>query len=319
MTNAPQPKSSGPKQAVIKWLLDGDPSIRWQVMRDFTDAPDAVIATERSRIAETGWGAALLGMQSPEGNWGGEPDKRHWMITMDALVLLKEMGLDPEGDAARRAIGLVREHITWWQLDGRPYFEGETEPCINGRILGTGAYFGEPTGRVLERLLGEQLEDGGWNCEAPPSSRSSFNTTICVLEGLLDYERAHGADAKVTEARVRGQEYLLERRMFRLLSSGAVIDRKWMKFSYPNFWHYDVLRGLHYLSQAGVEPDERVAEAVDLVAKGQHQNGRWPRQFVHDDRTNLEMEGRQGTASRWITLRALRVLEWYSGRSKGNG
>jgi hypothetical protein len=223
--------------------------------------------------------------------------------------------LDPTSEEARRSIGLVRDRVTWWQLDGRPFFDGETEPCINGRILACGAYFGEKSERLVDRLLGEQLEDGGWNCEAPPSRRSSFHSTICVLEGLLEYEKARGANVAVTEARIRAQEYLMDRGMFRSRSSGKVIDRNWKRFSFPTTWHYDVLRGLDYLRNAGVNPDERIAEAVDLVAKKQHQNGRWPLQNPHPDRIDFDLEGGTGTASRWNTLRSLRVLDWYSAGS----
>ena len=141
-----------------------------------------------------------------------------------------------------------------------------------------------------------------------------MHTTICVLEGLLEYARARGATAAVTEVRVRGQEYLLERRMFRSLSSGEVIDRRWTRFSFPTTWHYDVLRGLDYLRSAESEPDERAAEAVELVAKRRHQNGRWPLGNLHPDPVRFDMEGAKGTASRWITLRALRMLGWYSAR-----
>jgi hypothetical protein len=233
------------------------------------------------------------------------------MTTVDALALLKDLGADPAGGDVRRAIGLVRDRITWWQLDGRPYFDGETEPCINGRILAAGAYFGEASDRLVDRLLEEQLEDGGWNCEAPPSKRSSFHSTICVLEGLLEYEKARGATTAVTHARVRAQDYVLERRMFRSLTSGEVIDRHWTRFSFPTTWHYDVLRGLDYLRSAGVDPDERVAEAVELVEKRRHQNGRWPLHLLHPVRVPRDMEAEVGKASRWNTLRALRVLDWY--------
>ncbi len=180
------------RSAVIKWLLDSDPSIRWQVMRDLTDEPGEAVAAERSRVASEGWGAQLLGLQTPDGHWGDD-QKHGWMTTNDALAILKDLGVDPASEQVRKAIGLVRDRITWWQLDGRPFFDGETEACINGRILAAGAYFGEDSERLLERLLGEQLEDGGWNCEAPPSKRSSFHSTICVLEGLLEYEKARGA------------------------------------------------------------------------------------------------------------------------------
>jgi len=300
------------RKAVTKWLLDSDPSIRWQVMRDLCNEPDEVVAADRSRVALEGWGALLLDLQTPSGDWGD--DKEHgWMTTNDALTLLRALGADPASDKVRRAIGLVQDRITWWQLDGRPFFDGETEACINGRILGSGAYFGVDVDRLLDRLLDEQLEDGGWNCEAPPSRRSSFHSTICVLEGLLEYEKANGAEAAVTQARARAEYYLLERRMLRSLSSGEVIDRRWTRFSFPTVWHYDVLRGLDYLRSAGVKPDERVAEAVEVVEGRRHQNGRWPLNVLHADRTRipLELEAEVGRASRWNTLRALRVLDWY--------
>jgi hypothetical protein len=299
--------------AAMKWLLDSDPAVRWQVMRDLTDEPDDVVAAERARVASEGWGARLLDLQSPRGQWGRDDDEG-WMTTVEALVLLKDLGVDPAADRVRRAIGLVRDRITWWQLDGRPYFDGETEACINGRILAAGAYFGQASDRLLDLLLNEQLEDGGWNCQAPKSKRSSFHSTICVLEGLLEYQKVRGATAAVTRARLRAQEYLLERRMLRSLTSGEVIDRIWTRFSFPPTWHYDVLRGLDCLRSAGVEPDERVAEAVELVRKRQHQNGRWPLNVVHPQRVPIDMEAGVGKASRWNTLRALRVLDWYGHR-----
>ena len=300
------------RSAIVKWLLESDPSIRWQVMRDLAGEPGEAVAAERSRIAVEGWGAQLLALQTPHGNWGD--DTRHgWMPTTDALTLLRQLGADPAHEKVRRAVGLVRDRITWFQLDGRPFFDGETEACINGRILGAGAYFGAPVDRLLERLLTEQLDDGGWNCEAPPSKRSSFNSTICVLEGLLEFEKAQGPTDGVTDARRRAHDYLLERRMLRSLSSGKVINRRWTRFSFPTVWYYDVLRGLDYLRSAGVEPDDRMAEAIEIVEERRHQNGRWPLNHLHPDRTRLplELEADIGKASRWNTLRALRVLDWY--------
>jgi hypothetical protein len=302
------------ERAVIEWLLDSDPSIRWQVMRDLTNEPDEVVAAQRSRVGSEGWGARLLALQAPEGRWWADTDPWPLKGTIFTLVLLKDLGLDPSSEEARSAIGRVREGKTWHPFAGRPFFDGETEACINGRILEVGAYFGHSSDQLLQQLLGEQLGDGGWNCDAPQSQRSSFHSTICVLEGLLEYERARDATVEVTEARVRAQEYLLERRMFRSLSTGNVIDCNWMRFSFPPTYHYDVLRGLDYLRSAGVEPDERVAEAIDLVAKKQNQNGRWPLENPHPDRVPLDMEGGPDTPSRWNTLRALRVLHWYAAR-----
>ncbi|MGF1622801.1 MAG: squalene cyclase [Rhodomicrobiaceae bacterium] len=298
--------------AVMTWLLDADPSIRWQVMRDLTGEPAETVAAERSRVAHEGWGARLLDLQTPDGHWSDEQE-HGWMTTTDALMLLRELGAEPADEKVARATGLVQERIRWWQLEGQPFFDGETEACINGRILAGGSYFGADVEPLLERLLSEQLEDGGWNCEAPPSVRSSFHSTICVLEGLLEYEKTRGPSPTVTQARGRGQEYLLERRMFRSLTSGEIINERWTQFSFPVVWVYDILRGLDYLRSTGVPPDERVAEAVALVAGRRQPDGRWPLDLLHADRTRIpfELEDRIGKPSRWNTLRALRVLDWY--------
>ena len=304
---------------VIEWLLDSDPSIRWQVMRDLTNEPHAVVATERSRVAVEGWGARLLSLQEPDGNWGGGPWVfQSWSSTMETLTLLREMGLDPASPQARKAISLAHDTVDWGPYHGHsPFFEGEVEPCINGRVLACGAYYGEASDRLVDRLLSEQLQDGGWNCEAPPSKRSSFNSTICVLEGLLEYEKAKGPTSAVKNARLRGQEYLLERKLFRSLSTGKVIDRDrksdcdWREFSFPTRWRYDVLWGLDYMRKTGAGPDERAAEAIDLVAGKQYQDGRWPLGNPHPGKVHFDMESGRETASRWNTLRALRVLKWY--------
>jgi hypothetical protein len=299
-----------PRPAHLKWLLDSDPAIRWQVMMAFTgEAPNA-IAVERSRVATEGWGAQLLAKQSPAGDWGGGPK---WdLIALWSLVVLKDLGLDPASKEARQMIDRVDKRLVFKPLNNRPFLHGETEPCINGRILGIGSYFKEPNDALANQLLGEQLEDGGWNCEAPKSRRSSFHTTICVLEGLLEYQRAGRKSAAVIKARERAENYLLERRMFRSLRTGEVIDKRWLRFSFPTFWHYDVLRGLDYLRNAGIKPDSRVSDAIEAVKERRHQNGRWPLNLLHPEHIPLEMEAGVGRASRWNTLRALRVLRWYN-------
>jgi hypothetical protein len=314
-----------PRPATLEWLLDSDPAIRWQVMRDLTDEAPIAIAAERSRVATHGWGAQLLARQSPAGNWGGSPrgwradlpkDDRDLLITLYTLVVLKDLGLDPASAEARKMIDRVDKRLVFKRLNNRPYLQGETEPCINGRILGIGSYFKEPNDALANRLLGEQLADGGWNCEAPQSRCSSFHTTICVLEGLLDYERAGRKSAAVTKARKRGENYLLERRMFRSLRTGEIIKNRWLRFSFPTFWYYDVLRGLDYLRNAGIKPDSRSREAIGIVIERRHQNGRWPLNLLHPEYIPLKMETAVGSASRWNTLRALRVLRWYENSTK---
>ena len=182
---------------VIDWLLDADPSIRWQVMRDLTDTPAKIVAGERARVASEGWGPRLLDQQRPDGQWGDGVATPFWWSNMYTLVFLRDLGLDPASARARTAIDRVRDNVTWGpEFGDSPFFEGEVEPCINGRVVALGAYFGERSDRLVDRLLGEQLADGGWNCEAERGSvRSSFHTTICVLEGLLAFEQAFGANS----------------------------------------------------------------------------------------------------------------------------
>jgi hypothetical protein len=297
-------------------------------MRDLTDAPADEVAAERARVATAGMGARLLALQAPDGRWGGAAWNRGWDSTMHVLTLLQQMGLDPAGDEARRAVGLVRDRVTWQgcgpqECDHNPFFAGELEPCINGQVAASGAYFGQDVRGIVERLLSEQLADGGWNCEAPDgSTRSSFNTTICVLEALLEYELAGGGSPALTAARLRGQEYLLERRLFRRRSTGVAIERDrkggaaWTSFAFPTWWHYDVLRGLEYLRRAGVAPDERITEAIDLVASKRDDDGTWPLDTQYPGKMPVEIDEGEGKPSRWNTLRALRVLDWYSARDR---
>ncbi len=302
---------------VTRWLLAGDPAIRWQVMQDLMEEDAQTVHAMRALVATEGWGARLLEAQAADGDWGGGPwVYRSWASTLETLTLLRELGLDPGSAEARSAIARVRAHSNWGPYhDHRPFFEGETEPCINGRVLALGAYFGHPAKGLLDRLLGEQLPDGGWNCDAPGSQRSSFNTTICVLEGLLAYEQACGVDAAVTEARRRGESYLLARRLHRSLSTNRPIevDRKsgcsWRSFAFPTRWRYDVLWGLDYLRRAGTVADDRVGEPLDMVTRSRQPDGRWLLDTCHEGADHFQMEP-VGEASRWITLRARRVLDW---------
>jgi hypothetical protein len=282
-------------------------------MRDLTGESPEAIAAERSRVATQGWGAHLLARQSPDGSWpGGQWD----LVTLWSLIVLKDLGLDPASSQAQQMIHRIERGLFFKPLNNRPYLHGETEPCINGRILGIGAWFKKPNDALAQQLLDEQLEDGGWNCEAPKSRRSSFHTTICVLEGLLEYERAKPIDSStlpaITAARHRAENYLLDRHMFRSLRTGEIISKRWLRFAYPTHWHYDILRGLDYLRAAGIKPDTRVAEAIEVVIQRRHQNGRWPLNLLHPEQIPLTIETGIGKASRWNTLRALRVLRWYN-------
>ena len=306
--------------SVLEWLLDSDPAIRWQVLCDLADAPPDLVAAERARVATEGWGARLLALQGDDGQWEGgacfpahgwrRDEGQPWTSTLPTLQLLRDFGIDPHEDRVRRAAALVRDHCRW-EHAGQPFFSGEVEPCINGRTVALGVYFGQEVTNIVDRLLGEQLDDGGWNCEAENGSvRSSFATTINVLEGLLAYERATGGSASVASRR-RGEEYLLERQLFRRKSTGEVVNQAWLQFSFPTRWHYDVLRALDYFRAVGDAPDSRMKEAIDLIRSKQQPDGTWLLENTYRGAVHFAIEDGDGRASRWNTLRALRVLRWY--------
>jgi hypothetical protein len=306
---------------VIEWLLEGDPAIRWQVMRDLTRASPDEVDAERARVEHEGWGARLLAAEDADGLWaggacfpaayrGGEPGQP-WTATMHTLQTLQLLGLDPSSDSARRAVSLVSENGRW-EHEGQRYFDGEVEPCINGRTIETGAYFGVDVTGIVQRILGERLDDGGWNCETENGSvRSSFHTTIDVLDGLLQFERATGGSVAVREARLSGEEYLLERDLTRRKSTGEIVDAAYLEFAFPYYWRYDVLRALDYFRVAGGEPEARMAEAIECVRSKRQPDGRWLLDRIHPGRVFFDLEDGVGTPSRWNTLRALRVLAWW--------
>ena len=313
-----------PRPAHLKWLLDSDPAIRWQVMRDLTgEAPNA-IAAERSRVATEGWGAQLLARQSPAGNWGAGPrgwradlpkDDRDLLITLYSVVVLMDLGLDPASKQARKMIDRIDQRLVFKRLNNRPFLDGETEPCINGRILGIGVVFQE-----TERCAGQSTPGRAarrWRLEL----RSPQEPTLVVPYHHLRARRT--ARIRTSWAQIGGHHQVLTRpQEGRKLSaraphvpslrSGEVIQKRWLRFSFPTFWHYDVLRGLDYLRNAGIKPDSRVRDAIEIVIKRRHQNGRWPLNLLHPEHIPLQMETGVGSASRWNTMRALRVLRWYN-------
>jgi hypothetical protein len=290
-------------------------------MRDLTDASPSAIAAERARVSREGIGAQILASQEADGTWR-RADTPAWLTTLFTLLLLRATCIDRDEPAVTSAMARLEAGVRWNDLDcgwelrppetgGNTFFEGEVEPCINGGALAIGACFGRQTESLARLLVSEQLEDGGWNCEAPKSVRSSFHTTICVLEGLLEYERAVGAVPEVAEARRRGEEYLLERGLFRRLSTGEVANAEFLELAFPPRYHYDVLRALDHLRAAGVRPDERMSDAVRFIESKRQADCRWLLDRAYDEAITLPIGESVGEPSRWNTLRALRVLRWY--------
>jgi hypothetical protein len=293
---------------VEKWLLAGDPAIRWQVMRDLQDAPEAAWQAERARVATEGWGARLLAHRDDTGRWTPRLYGRKWISTTYTLLLLRQLGLSPEDPRARESCALFLEEGLWH--DGGMNLSASqqrSETCVTGFALGLLSYFEieDPRRELLAGyLLREQMPDGGWNClRHRGATHSSFHTTANVLDGLRDYGRAEQAEA-------RGREFLLVHRLCRSHRTGAVVDPAMLRLTFPPRWRHDVLRALDHFRAAGAHRDERLTDAVEAVRARRGRDGRWALQRPHPGAVWFEME-QTGEPSRWNTLRALRVLKWF--------
>ncbi len=323
--------SEAPMEKVIQWLLAGDPAIRWQTLRELGEGSERSVERERRRIPLEGWGVRLLARQDRRGTWAGGLSSDgglyspKWISTTYTMLMFRDFGLSPGNRQARKACRLLLDegiqrdgsigYGTWakWQRRG--------ETCITGMVLSILSYFEYRDARletVAGHLLEQQMPDGGWNCRRPQgATHSSVHTTISVLEGLRHYELHRGRQLRaVRAAQLRGREFLLMHRLFRSHRSGAIIKPEFTRFSFPPRWHYDILRALDYFQAVDAPCDQRLAEAIQIVHRARRRDGRWPLQNRHRGRTYFELE-RLGTASRWNTLRALRVLKWWEKGSKG--
>ncbi len=348
--NVPLPPSDDP---VVNWLLEGDPAIRWQVMRDLLDAPQNEVAAERARVEHEGWGAGLLARRAPDGHWAGgacfpdtaafaeetaravaageppppfpsfdEPTRasdgqpsaepeQPWIATYPVLLDLCHLGVPPDSAVMRQTAQLVARNCRW-EYDGRPFFAGEVDCCINAGTILIGTYLGVDVEPLVHRLVADQMPDGGWNCwaEARPAP-GSFASTLDVVDALLRWEQHTGGSDDVGRARRAGEEYLLQRSLFRSLRTGEVVNPRWLQFSYPPRWHYDLLKATSYFALRGGPADPRLTEAVEHVRSKRQPDGRWLLENSHPGAVHVRFEGPDGSPSRWNTLRALRVRRWY--------
>ncbi len=306
---------------VIEYLLAGDPAIRWQTLRDLALAGADEVAAERARVVAQGWGARLLAEQSDDGRWDGgvyrpgwvdpaRPMFDAWTATHFSLQQLMDFGADPDDPVVVAALDRVERHVRW-DHDDEPYFDGETEPCVNGVALSVGAYFRRDAQAIVQTLLSTQLPDGGWNCnDRDGTSTFSLHSTICAMEGLRDWHTEHGGEGIALALR-RAEELLLERRLLYRRSTGEPIDPRFAMLSYPVRWFYDVLRGIDYFRVADIR-DPRLADAVEVLRAKQRSDGRFVYENRHEGPVLFDMAGEdEGAPSRWVTLRALRVLRWW--------
>lgn len=302
-------------QNVLDWLLAGDPSIRWQVMRDLMDAPPEEYQKERSRVARAGWGADLLSRQDARGTWANGLYSPKWTSTTYTLLTLRRFGLPHDHPQAQRACALfLAKGIN--HDGGINLFKGidYSETCVNGMLLSLLSYFHSTDERihsVADYLLREQMPDGGWNCDRiKGATHGSFHTTISVLEGLREYASVHPAPASTMAAVQRTHTFLLDHRLYKSHRTGNVADPAMARMYFPPRWRYDFIRALDYFQSIDAPRDERMADAIELLVSKQRKDGRWPAYRPWAGRLYFEME-KGGEPGRWNTLRALRVLKWW--------
>jgi hypothetical protein len=309
-------------ESVLGWLLDGDPAIRWQAMRDLKGAAERTVRREQVRVAAEGWGARLLGLQDPDGRWASGVYTPKWTSTTYTLLLLRACGLPPRHPQALRACTLLLD-TGFWTDGGINFYQRRyerSETCISSMVLAEVCWFRlqDPrVDRLAENVIGLQMADGGWNCRATPgysgATHGSFHTTISALEGLLEYERFRPEMAQAArEAQARGREFLLVHRLYKSHRTGAVVKSAMTRLAFPPQWHYDILRGLDYFRASGAARDVRLSDALELLEKKRTAEGMWLLENVYPGKTFFTMETK-GRASRWNTLRALRVLRWAEG------
>ena len=295
---------SGVDDQLIAWLLEGDPSIRWRVHQDLLGSPAATVAAERARVATVGWGAKLISLQDPDGRWGGGDYSPKWTSTTYTLLHLVWLGLLPRNPAALAGC----ERLWEWQSRWRG-----PETCIVSilvRLTAAHGYDAERLDEVVDYLLGQQLNDGGWNCASrgDPGKHSSFHTSILALEALEAYQRA-GGRAATEEAQARGREFFLRHQLYKSHRTSQVAIRGSIRFPQLPQWHFDVLRGLEHFADVGADQDERLSDAVAVVRRARRADGRWSTYSGYSGRTWFRME--EPGPSRWNTVRVLRVLDWW--------
>lgn len=316
-------------QALLDWLLEADPALRWQVQRDLVGEPEERWSGTRARVATEGFGARLLALQDPDGQWAGgayfprdfqfastdgaEDPGQPWTATTWTLNTLREWGLDATvlaGTAERLATS------SRWEYDDLPYWGGEVDCCINGYTLANGAWLGAEVSELAQWFLDHQLADGGWNCYwVEGSIRSSFHSTLNSLTGLLSYEAATGGSDALRAARRAGEEYLLERRLLRRLSTGEPVGPWVGRFAYPFRWFYSVLKAAEHFRAAAlhdaIAPDPRLTDAIELIRAVRQPDGSWLQERRHPGLDWFEVDVSAGEPSRWLTFYATRVLAWW--------
>lgn len=320
------------RPALLDWLCETDPALRWQVERDLLGEPPEVWRATRARVATEGFGAGLLALQDRDGQWAGgsffpkdydidgpeaaEGAGQPWAATTWTLNSLRDWGLD--AGALTGTAELLAANSRWY-YDDLMYWDGEVDCCINSWTLANGVWLGADVSGIAQWFLEHRMSDGGWNCEwVEGSTCSSFHSTLNTLKGLLYYEAATGGSEALREARRAGEEYLLKRGLMRTLSTGEIVAPWVTHFAYPFRWFYSVLNAADYFRAAslhdGTAPDPRLSDAIEVIRAARRPDGTWLQEGRHPGRVWFEVDVPPGEPSPWLTFYGIRVLSWWDVR-----
>ena len=300
------------QESVTAWLMEGDPVIRWQTLRDLCSRPADEWQAEQRQTLQSGWGARFLESLRPDGTW---PDGR-WTCTVWTLLTIMDCGLPSDHlalhDAARQ---FLDRNLTPERAIDEDWLLKRVDLCHLGFWLRIGAYFLGNDARlasVAGTVLRAQMPDGGWNCRKrnyPQTHHSSFHTTFNILEGLSLAAKAGVVSLNVfRQSEARALEFMLAHQMYRSDRTGEIIHERFTHLTFPIYWHYTVLRGLDYLRDRPEIGDSRLEDPIALLVSRRRPDGRWPVEKRIPGTTLFDME-KMGGDSRWNTLRALRVLQ----------
>jgi hypothetical protein len=306
-----------PSPEILSWLLAGDPSIQWQVERDIMSENPKVYERTRAEMIKKGWGKRLLAKQDPDSGWGNGLYSPKWISTHYTLICLARLGLPQTNPQARSGCQYYLDN-TFYEPDGGINISASynySETCVTGMTLNFLSYFKLPDPRLerlVDHLLIQQMADGGWNCESfKGATHSSFHTTISVLEGLLSFQQNARNDPRITPARLRAHEFLLQHKLFKSHRTGEVVNPRMTRFPFPPRWFYDILRALDYFQMANAAHDDRFLDAIMLLQKKQNKDLTWNQYRGPSGRTYFDFE-EAGKPGRMNTLRVYRVLNWWT-------
>ncbi|MFT6658451.1 hypothetical protein [Maritalea sp.] len=301
---------------IIDWLMAGDVAVQYQTRRDLLGENRFDL---RDRIASQGWGKQFLDARNPDGSWGRAFYQMKWTSSHYTLLDLRNLEIAPDILEIRAEISMIIANEKSPTDGGIGPFglKGNSDVCVNGMFLHYASYFDLPEKdlkSILDFLLAQHMGDGGFNCRSNRAKphHSSLHSTCSVLEGFLTYLNA-GYTYRADEVRSQmrdAEDFLLLHQLFISDRTGLLIEKGFLKLSYPYRWRYSILRGLDYFRAANRTWDDRLQPATEVLKKKRRADGRWNVQAKHPGQTHFDME-RAGQPSRWVTLFALRVFKHF--------